>query len=133
MRGVDDEHVDTGVQFTNIGSTSCVIQGFPGVSYVTGDNGQQVGAPADRDGAIEAPVTLAPGQTAHAPIHMLNGIGAYAPDDPVCQATPARGIRVFPPDDTAALFIPGNSTVCGNPSNHTMTVRAVQTGDGVIR
>jgi hypothetical protein len=125
-------HLDTGVRFTNIGSTSCVIQGFPGVSYVTGDNGAQVGAPADRDGAIGPPVTLAPGQTAHAPISMLNGIGAYSPDDPVCGATPMRGIRVFPPGDTAALFISSNNTVCGNPSNHTMTVRTIQTGDGVV-
>jgi hypothetical protein len=128
------QHVFRPIQFTNIGSTSCVIQGFPGVSFVTGDSGQQVGAPADRDGEIAPPVTLAPGQTAHAPLSMLNGIGAYyPPDTPLCGATQIRGIRVYPPDDTAALFIPGNDTVCGNPSTHTMTVRTVQTGDGSTR
>jgi hypothetical protein len=131
--GVAMQHVFRPVQFTNIASTSCVIQGFPGVSFVTGDSGQQVGAPADRDGEIGPAVTLAPGQTAHAPLSMLNGIGAYSPDEPRCGATQIRGIRVFPPDDTAALFIPGDNTVCGNPSTHTMTVRTVQAGDGATR
>jgi hypothetical protein len=128
--------VGIAVQLTNIGSTPCAIQGFAGVSYVTGDNGQQVGAPADRDGEIGPQVTLAPGQTAHAPMLMTNGIGAYAPGDPACGATQIRGIRVFPPDETAALFIPSNNfipnnTVCGNPSNHTMHARTVREGDGV--
>src|SRR5438270_5352872 len=31
------------LRFTNTGQTPCVMIGFPGVSYVTGDNGQQVG------------------------------------------------------------------------------------------
>lgn len=126
-------HVFRSVQFTNIASAPCVIQGFPGVSFVTGDNGQQVGAPADRDGEIGPPVTLAPGQTANASLQMLNGTGAYPPNEPACAATPVRGIRVFPPDDTGALFIPLDSTACGNPSNHTMSVRTVQAGDGATR
>lgn len=90
------------LRFTNTGKRSCVIVGFPGVSYVTGDNGQQVGAPAVRTGKIGAQVTLTPGATASAVIHSVN-VGVF--DANACRPTPVRGYRIYAPDDRAAMFI----------------------------
>jgi hypothetical protein len=50
--------------FTNTGGRSCTIQGFPGVSFVTGDDGHQVGEAAMRVDPKGPPVTLKPGDTA---------------------------------------------------------------------
>lgn len=91
------------LRFTNSGSRSCVIVGFPGVSYVAGDNGTQVGPAAVRDGKIGPQVTLAPGAVAYTVIHSTD---AQVFDPNVCHPTPVRGFRVYAPDDRAAMFIP---------------------------
>ena len=41
-------HIGLQVTVTNGGSAPCVVEGFPGVSLVTGTQGQQLGAPAKR-------------------------------------------------------------------------------------
>lgn len=90
------------LHFVNRGSAPCVIVGFPGVSYVTGDNGQQVGPPAQRDGAVGKPITLAPGQTATTIVDSVT-VGVF--DANVCQPTAVRGFRVYAPDDRASMFV----------------------------
>ena len=116
------------LQFTNTGKTSCVLVGFPGVSYVTGDNGQQVGAPAVRDGSIGAQVTLAPGQMASAIVTELQ-VGVF--DPAACQPTAVRGLRVYAPDDTASMFIAQSTTGCaGNPPEPQLHVQTVKAGSG---
>jgi len=121
-------HVYLPLQFTNTGSTACVIVGFPGVSYVTGDNGQQVGAPAVRDGSIGAQVTLAPGQMASATVTEVQ-VGVF--DASVCQPTAVRGLRVYAPDDTASMFIAQSTTGCaGNPPEPQLHVQTVKAGNG---
>ncbi|HEX3813047.1 MAG TPA: DUF4232 domain-containing protein [Mycobacteriales bacterium] len=98
------------LRFTNTGSTACVIVGFPGVSYVTGDSGRQVGAAATRDGRIGMQLTLQPGGVASTTVHSVD-IGVF--DAAVCKPTPVRGYRVYAPDDTAAMFVPLPSGVQG--------------------
>lgn len=101
---------ETVLRFTNVGRTSCTITGFPGVSYVAGDNGTQVGAPAVRSGPMGAKITLAPGQVASTVIHSVQA-GVFDPG--VCRPTPVRGYRVYPPNNTAAMFIALPSGVRG--------------------
>jgi uncharacterized protein DUF4232 len=121
-------HVYLPLQFTNTGRTSCTLVGFPGVSYVTGDEGRQVGAPAVRDGTIGSPVTLAPGQLAAAIVTEVQ-VGVF--DASACQPTPVRGLRVYPPDDTAAMFIAQASTGCaGNPPEPQLHVQTIKAGSG---
>lgn len=91
------------LRFTNVGTRSCVIVGFPGVSYVAGDNGTQVGPAAVRDGKIGPQVTLVPGAVASTVIHSVD---AQVFDQNVCHPTRVRGFRVYAPDDRAAMFIP---------------------------
>ncbi|MDQ2708115.1 MAG: DUF4232 domain-containing protein [Actinomycetota bacterium] len=112
------------LRFTNAGSTPCVMHGFPGVSYVGGDNGSQVGPAAARDGAKGAPVTLAPAAVASAMVGMVN-VGNF--DAAACHPTPVKGLRVYPPGETAALFVAAPGTGCvGNPPGPQLRVRTVR-------
>ena len=95
--------------FTNSGSRTCTMQGFPGISYVAGDDGHQVGPAAYRDGTKGAPVTMAPGVSSSTVIGFVN---VQNFDSSVCQPTETRGLRVYPPHDTAAMFLPLPGTGC---------------------
>lgn len=123
-------HTYQPLQFTNVGKTSCQIVGFPGVSYVTGDSGTQVGAPAQRDGDMGPRVTLAPGQMASA-IVIMTDVGVF--DAKACQPTPTRGFRVYPPNTTASMFIAANGTGCaGNPPSPQLKVQTIKPGNGTV-
>jgi len=109
--------------FTNIGSQACEMQGFPGVSYVAGDVGQQVGPAAERVGDPGGSVRIAPGATASAQLQLVN-VANY--DAAVCRPTPVRGLRIYPPDETAALFVPVEATGCaGAPPGSQLTVGTI--------
>lgn len=121
-------HIYQALRFTNVGKANCTMTGFPGVSYVTGDNGAQVGAPAQRDGAAGPTVTLAPGQVASAIVAMTD-VGVFDPG--VCKPTPTRGFRVYPPNTTASMFVAANGTGCaGNPPSPHLRVQTIKPGAG---
>ena len=87
--------------FTNAGSTPCTLQGYPGVSFV-GANGVQLGSPASRGGSTTPPLTsLEPRQSVYATF-------TYPNSGNICEnaGTPTAGLRVYPPNQTAALFAP---------------------------
>ncbi|WP_284740351.1 DUF4232 domain-containing protein [Amycolatopsis sp. RTGN1] len=73
------------------------MQGFPGVSYVAGDGGHQAGESAYRTGAKGNPVELNPRQTAAADIQFVN---VHNHPDDICRPTPARGLRIYLPQET---------------------------------
>lgn len=109
--------------FTNTGSQACAMQGFPGVSYVAGDVGQQVGPAAARVGDAGGSVRIAPGATASAQLQLVN-VANY--DTAVCRPTPVRGLRIYPPGETAALFVPIEATGCaGTPPGSQLTVGTI--------
>jgi hypothetical protein len=91
----------------NVGSSACALYGYPGVSWVAGADGHQVGAAATRQpdptGGAEGAVTLAPGALASAPLDIVD---AAAIPQSACKPVPVRGLRVYPPGNTAAMFIP---------------------------
>lgn len=117
------------LRFTNTGKQTCAIVGFPGVSFVTGDSGQQVGAPATRTGNKGPQVNLAPGAVASTVLHTVD-TGVY--DGGSCQVTPVRGYRVYAPDDTASMFIPlpAGMTACNNPADTGLAVVTIRPGLG---
>jgi hypothetical protein len=116
------------LRFTNVGSRTCPLQGFPGVSYVTGDDGHQVGPAAFREGTKGAAVTLAPGETGFVTVGFIQ-VGNF--DPAVCKPTAVRGLRVYPPHETASLFLPLDGTGCaGNPPEPQLKVRTMQKGNG---
>ncbi|MFJ5992918.1 DUF4232 domain-containing protein [Lentzea sp. NPDC092896] len=110
--------------FTNKGSAECVLQGFPGVSFVTGDNGTQVGAPATRqaDGSSSA-VTLQPGANASSHLTITNA-SVYDPAE--CGPTDVRGLRIYPPGETAALFVATQNKACSAADKSTASVGPVR-------
>ncbi len=115
--------------FTNSGGRTCVIRGFPGVSFVAGDDGHQVGEPAVRSGTKGPAVTLKPGMTATAPVGFRN-ITAF--DPAVCRPTDVRGLRVYPPHERKAEFVPFATQGCaGVVPGGQLTVATVHAGSGL--
>lgn len=103
--------------FTNVSGRTCVLDGFPGVSYVQGGaDGAQVGAAATRSGESTGAVTLAPNAAATAMVRAVE-VRNY-PED-TCAPTPVAGLRVYPPNDTGSIFVPYATTGCS------------ETGDGL--
>lgn len=112
--------------FTNTGDRTCTIQGFPGVSFVTGDDGRQVGEAATRVGEKGRAVTLKPGETANSAVGFVQ-IGNF--DEAICQPTAVRGLRVYPPHERKAKFVPLETTGCaGDLLGSQLTVRTVRAG-----
>ncbi len=121
-------HFYVALNFTNSGTSTCVMQGFPGVSYVTGDSGTQVGQPAVRSGTIGSSVTLAPGAVASS-IVTVTDVSVF--DASSCQPTPVLGFRVYAPDDTASMYVAHSGTGCaGNPPSPQLQVQTVKAGAG---
>lgn len=117
------------LQFTNTGTEPCIIQGFPGVSYVAGGDGYQVGPAAYRDGEEGAPITLNTGDTAHAPLGFVQ-VRNYEPA--VCEPQQIRGLRVYPPQETESMFLEYESTGCASEEipGHQLIVRTIEKGPG---
>ena len=98
--------------FTNTSSHTCELRGFPGVSYVAGDDGHQVGPAADMSGERGGQVAVAPGGRAQAQLQLVN---VQNFDPAACHPVPVRGLRVYPPGDTASLFVQMDGTGCSTP------------------
>ena len=126
--GAGAGHVNPVLILTNTGDTPCTVSGFPGVSFVGGGTGAQVGAPAVRDtsGADVAVVTLDPGDAAHSELD----ITVAANYDPAsCEPQDADGLRVYPPDQTEALFVRADGyTACRSDDIELIQVRALEPG-----
>jgi hypothetical protein len=105
--------------FTNTSGSTCTTSGYAGVSYVVA-NGVQSGNPAVRAGGTIATVTLAPGGKATAVLHDSNGISGYTPQQ--CQLTEAQGLRIYPPNQKAALFLPWKTSHCAGLSIHPLSI-----------
>lgn len=113
---------------TNVGASTCTVDGYPGVSYVSGSNGTQVGASAQRDPASpSSTVTLPHGQSAHSQVRIVN---PYDFNAAACKITPVQGFRIYPPGQTTAGFVrdPGNACSSRTLPSPTLFVGAVQAG-----
>jgi hypothetical protein len=110
--------------FTNRGAAECTLQGWPGVSFVTGDSGTQVGAAATREGnGGGTAVALAPGGSATSNLAISN---ADAFDPATCAPVDVRGLRVYPPDQKAAVFVERPGQACSAQEKSTIAVGPVQ-------
>ncbi|RMI30347.1 DUF4232 domain-containing protein [Nocardia stercoris] len=88
--------------FTDSGSRTCTMQGFPGVSYADGPDGDPVGPPADRDGATAPQVTLTPGGFAQSRLRVVDYSSVPADE---CDPVDVTGLRIYPPDDARTMFV----------------------------
>jgi len=96
------------IVFTNTTKVTCTLTGYPGVSFVAPGTGRQVGAAAVRNAQhATTTVAIAPGRSASALLQIVNHAN-YPPAD--CKATTVSGLRVYPPGNTAAAYVPFGST-----------------------
>src|SRR5215469_5236860 len=90
------------IDLTNTSSHSCDMYGYPGVSFVTGHPGSQIGAAASRQTTFgPETVTLASGATAHAWLGLVD-VGNFSPS--ACGPVTARWLKIYPPDQFTALY-----------------------------
>jgi len=106
---------------TNSGSESCMLVGFAGVSLTAGADGAPIGAAAARDTTPATEVLLEPGQAGAATLRYTQ-----ARNYPDCTVVPAAGFRIYPPEDTASLFIAQPRDACSNADINLLTIGAFQ-------
>lgn len=118
------------LDFTNTSSAACAMIGYPGVSFVTAANGagQQIGAAAQRNpGFSTTAVRLAAGGQAHAWLQVAEAANYPAS---TCRPATARGLRIYPPNETAAGYISQDFAACAGESAPLLTVMPVRPGKG---
>jgi len=116
------------LKFRNVSSTACTMFGYPGVSFVTGVSGHEIGGAAVRNPTF-APhaVSLDPGATAHATLQVVVAQN-YPPS--ICDPVTAHWLRVYPPDQLAPLYVRLTAVTCtGNvPGGSTLGIYVVRRG-----
>jgi hypothetical protein len=105
--------VDLAINFTNTTSAACTLYGYPGVSLVSSSHAQ-IGLAAKRTTTAPAEVvTLAPGATGHAQLQIADALNFPTS---ACGPVQAADLRVYPPGQTAAVFLPDHSQGCAQPA-----------------
>ena len=109
--------------FQNTGARTCQLEGYPGVSFVGGGNGTQIGAPANRDASVAIVFTeLSPGSSVQAGLRI-----SQASNYESCGSEPADGLRIYPPHSYDAIFVPTTAyEPCKDVSVDLMMVQPVQ-------
>ena len=99
------------IDFTNTSGSPCTLSGYPGVSLVTGPPYKQLGVPAKRSTSTSAQVvTLAPGATANAVVQIVDALNFPSPS---CEPAKAAALKVYPPNQFTAVYLPDTSYGCG--------------------
>jgi Protein of unknown function (DUF4232) len=116
------------IDFTNTSNSPCSLLGYPGVSLVTGPPHTQIGLAAKRSttsGTVKL-ITLAPGATANAQLQIVDALNFPSA---TCGPTKAAALKVYPPNQTAPVYLPNTSEAC-TKSVQTMNIAPVQAGSG---
>ena len=117
------------IDFTNTSGSTCTLYGYPGVSLVSGPPYVQIGLAAKRQATATTPVkliTLAPGDVANA---LLQIVDALNYPTATCSPAAATDLQVYPPGQTAAVYLPNQSEACAEPVQTTF-IGPVQAGSG---
>jgi Protein of unknown function (DUF4232) len=113
------------IDFTNTSGSPCTLTGYPGVSLVTGPSHQQLGLAAKRSTSTPATtVTLAPGATANAQLQIVDALNFPSS---TCQPAKAADLKVFPPDQFTAVYLPDTAYGCGK-SVQTLFIAPIRSG-----
>ena len=119
--------VYTTIVFTNTSNVTCTLYGYPGVSLTTGKPGAQIGKAAQENPATPRRlVTLKPQASANALLRIVD-----AQNYPASKCDPKNSayLQVYPPNQTAQVYIRYKTLGCANPVN-LMTVDVVKPGSG---
>jgi hypothetical protein len=111
------------LDFTNTSGSTCTLYGYPGVSLANGTT--QVSPGANRSTQTAASlVTLAAGATGNA-VLQVGDAGNYPAS--TCGPKPTNAIQIFPPNQTAALYVPYSTSAC-TKSVDQLRIEVVQAG-----
>jgi len=114
------------IVLTNTSGSTCTLYGYPGVSFVTGQGGSVIGAPAARNPLIpDTLITLQPGAAAGALVGITD-TGALPQS--ACQPGTAGWLQIYPPGALGSLFVQYSAQVCTRPGEKFMTVTAMHAG-----
>ena len=115
------------IVFTNTSGASCTLLGYPGVSLVSAPPYTQIGLAAQRSSTTPVTtVTLASGATASAVLRVVDALNFGSA---TCGPTKAAFLRIYPPNQTAPVYLADTSQVCAQPVQ-TLFISAVQAGSG---
>jgi hypothetical protein len=125
------------LEFSNLSSHACTLDGYPGVSGIN-LAGHQLGAAAARDPAH------APGQITLASGNFASGLAVFSTSNTAtvvlritdtanypssaCSHVSAAGLRVYPPNQTASKVVPFPFVACSRIGPVYLHVQAVQKG-----
>lgn len=111
------------IEFTNLGSGTCTLFGFPTVSAISLE-GKQIGAPATHSGSGKKAkaVKLAQGQTATAQLQIVDALN-YPTN--ACKPTWAAGLRIGIPGGLGSKVAPLAFRTCAKTSAQILSVGAV--------
>jgi hypothetical protein len=110
------------IEFTNLGSSTCSLFGFPIVAAVN-LSGKQVGAPATHmPGKKAKAIQLKEGQTASAQLRIVEA-GNYSPNE--CKPTWAAGLKIGIPGGLGTKTAPLAFQTCKKTSAQILSVGAV--------
>lgn len=116
------------IDFTNIGTSSCSLYGYPGVALAGGSPVTQIGAPASRSTA-SAPklVSLAAGASANALVQITD-----AQNYPTsrCGPTASTYLQIYPPNQTTPIYLAYKSMGCSSTKVKLLTVSVMLAGKG---
>jgi hypothetical protein len=113
------------IVFTNTSGASCSLYGYPGVSLVSGPPYNQIGLAAQRSSTVPVKqITLAAGASANAVVQIVDALNFPSAS---CSPTQAAYLRVYPPNQTAAVYLADSSEACSEPVQ-TLYISAVQAG-----
>ena|SRR5271165_3676839 len=115
------------IVLTNTSNVTCTLYGYPGVSFVTGVGGSQVGKPATKNPAVaKALVTLAPSAKADV-LLAVHDAGAM----PNCKITSVDWLRIYPPGDYGSIYVQYKTLACAAANSQPiMSVTPVRAGAG---
>jgi Protein of unknown function (DUF4232) len=115
------------IVFTNTSGSTCTLNGYPGVSLVSAPPYTQIGLAAQRStNTPVTQVTLATGASANAQLQIVDALNFGSA---TCSPTKAAFLRVFPPNQTAPVYLTDTSEICAQPVQ-TLFISAVQAGSG---
>ena len=116
------------LDFTNVGSAKCFLQGYPAAAMVSAGSGSGhlIGAYARPDPVTPAkPIVLASGQTAHTVLGTYT-LGSHLATN--CDPVTPHWLKVFPPGQTRPAYVPFTARICAAGSARTLQITPVAAG-----
>jgi Protein of unknown function (DUF4232) len=116
------------IDFTNVGSAECFLQGYPAAAMVSAGSGSGnlIGSYARPDPVTPAkPIVLASGQTAHAVVGAYK-LGSHLATN--CDPVTPHWLKVFPPGQTMPAYVPFTVRICAASAARTLQITPIIAG-----